>query len=209
MPLERFDAEIQTAKPDLVVSSAQQMAAAASLYEVARFLQEQKIRLAFGGLIFNLLPDLPSRIPGYFLGESLSGAVDSVEQLMTEKPEIQGLLPVPEQYRAAAEHFKEMQPVIAADLWSEFQRNGIREQHLEAANRFLGQDIQAGLILGDLNLLRHEIDWLEGLLKSHNIPLEYLPKYLELYRQAVDENLDERGQLIKDWLNSVISREFV
>lgn len=36
--------------------------------------------LAFGGLIFNLLPDLRERLPGHFLGESLDNIVHSVEQ---------------------------------------------------------------------------------------------------------------------------------
>jgi hypothetical protein len=79
-------------------------------------------------------------------------------------------------------------------------------QHLEAANRFLGQDIQAALILGDMNLLKHEIDWLTGLLGSHDISIEYLPKYLSLYKQAVDKNLDERGQPVKDWLDLVVTK---
>jgi hypothetical protein len=78
-------------------------------------------------------------------------------------------------------------------------------QHLEVANHFLGQDIQAGLRLGDMNLLKHEIDWLTGLLGSHDISIEYLPKYLSLYKQVVDKNLDERGQPVKDWLDLVVN----
>jgi hypothetical protein len=78
-------------------------------------------------------------------------------------------------------------------------------QHLEVAIRFLGQDIQAGLMLGDLSLLEHEVDWLAGLLQSHDIPLEYLPKYLTQYKQAVDENLDQRGQPVKDWLEMMVN----
>jgi len=57
----------------------------------------------------------------------------------------------------------------------------MKEQHFEIANEFLGQDIQAGLILGDMNLLEHEIEWLAGLLQTHDISRELLPKYFTHY----------------------------
>jgi methanogenic corrinoid protein MtbC1 len=205
VPLDRFDTAIQSARPDLVVSSAQQLHTAASLYKLAIFLGSQKVPLAFGGLIFNQLPELQARIPGIFLGTSLSGAVQSIEQLVQNPPEIEDPQPVDIRYTQAADHFEDMQPVIAAELWSLFQHNGMQEKHLEVANRFLGQDIQAGLVLGDLNLLKNEMDWLSGLLTTHNISTDYLPQYMAFYKQAADENLDERGQPVKVWLDTVLS----
>jgi len=80
----------------------------------------------------------------------------------------------------------------------------MKEHHLEIANEFLGQNIQAGLNLGDMNLLEHDIDWLAGLLQTHDISRELLPNYLTLYKQAVEASLDQRGQPIVDWLNSNI-----
>ena len=205
VPINKFDATIQAYKPDLVISTAQQLLTAANLYEVAKFLQAEGVSLAFGGLIFNLLPDLCDRIPGHFLGESLDGIVQSIEQFLANPPEIAEVEPVPDRYTQAAAHFKEFQPIIAAYMWEQFQRNGMEVNHLEIANEFLGQEIQAGLNLGGLNLLVHETEWLAGLLQTHEIPRELLPKYLSLYKQAVEENLDQRGQLIVDWLNRIIS----
>ena len=205
VPLDKLDTAIQSAKPDLVVSSAQQLLTAANLYDTASFLVKEQVPLAYGGLIFNQLPELQDIIPGHFLGESLTGAVQSIEELMRNPPELETASPLPASTVRSAEHFQEMQPVIAAELWTQFQRNGMQEQHLEVANRFLGQDIQASLRLGDMNLLKHEIDWLTGLLESHDIPAMYLPKYMQLYKQAVDDHLDERGQPVKDWLAMVVS----
>ena len=205
VPLDKFDTAVQSAKPDLVISSAQQLHTAASLYKLAIYLRSKMIPLAYGGLIFNQLPALQDRIPGSFLGNSLSGAVQSIEQLMLNPPEIEDFEPVDINYTDAADHFNEMQPVIAAELWSQFQHNGMQESHLEVANRFLGQDIQASLVLGDMNLLENEMEWLTGLLKTHNISVEYLPQYMAFYKQAVDENLDERGQPVKVWLDTVLS----
>ena len=205
VPISKLDTTIQTSKPDLIISAAQQLSTAASLFEMASYLQNESIPLAFGGLIFNFLPGLRERIPGHFLGESLDGIPQSVEQLMVQQPEIPEVEPVPDEYEQAATQFKELQPIIAAYMWDQFRRNGIAQYHLEIANEFMGQDIQASLNLGDLNLLEHEIEWLAGLVQTHDIPREILPKYLSLYKQAVEENLDQRGHVIVDWLNSAIS----
>ena len=204
VPVDKLETALQSAGPDLVISSAQQLITAASLSQVAKLLQEKEVPLAYGGLIFNLLPDLQEKISGHFLGQSLAEGVDKIEQLLIKPAEIEQVAPVADQYIDAAAHFKEMEPMIAATLWAEFQQNGMREQHLEVANHFLGQDIQASLALGDTNLLRHEIDWLEDLLQWHDIPAEYLEKYLKIYQEAVEENLDDRGQPVKDWLETLV-----
>ena len=44
---------------------------------------KEQVPLAYGGLIFNLLPALRQRIPGHFLGEQLEAAPQRVESLMT------------------------------------------------------------------------------------------------------------------------------
>lgn len=204
VPLEKLDEAIQSSKPDLAIFTAQQLYTAANLYEVARYLRDYQVPLAFGGLIFNLIPELAERVPGYFLGESLADAVKSVEQLMANHPEFKEGPPVSDEFAQAAEHFRDRQLAISAEVWAQLQRNGMQESHLEIANRFLGQDIHAGLVLGDMNLLEYEIDWLTGLLKTHNIELEYLPKYLSLYKEVVEENLDQRGKPVKDWLAKVV-----
>jgi DNA-binding transcriptional MerR regulator len=204
VPLNKLDIAIRSAKPDLVIATAQQLFTAASLLDVARSLQEAGESLAYGGIIFNFLPKLRDVIPGYFLGESLEGIVQSVERLIVEPPKKREVELVSDEYNQAEAHFKEYQPAIAAYIWEQFQRNGMKDYHLEIANEFLGLDIQAGLHLGDMNFLEHEVDWLGGLLQNHDIPQELLPKYLALYKKAVEMNLDERGKLIVDWLDSVI-----
>lgn len=205
VPIDKLDATIRMSQPDLVISVAHQLFTAANLFEIAKYLQAEKVPLAYGGLIFNLLPELQERIPGHFLGDSLDDIVQEVEGIMFQPKEIPAVEPVPEEYLEAAEHFRENQPLIAADLWEQFHGNGMEISHLQIANEFLGKDIQAGLSLGDLNLLENELDWLKDLLYSHNVSGELLPKYLEFYKQAVEQNLDHRGQPVIDWLNNVVS----
>jgi methanogenic corrinoid protein MtbC1 len=204
VPINKLETAIHSSKPELIISTAQQLFTAASLFEMAHFLQKENMPLAYGGLIFNFLPVLKERIPGHFLGESLDGVIHSVEQLMVHQPRIPEVEAVLDDYKQAAAHYKEQQPAISAYMWEQFQHKGTEEHHLEIANDFMGRDIQAALDLGDLNLLEHEMDWLAGLLKTHNIPHELLLKYLTLYKQAVEANLDQRGQQVVDWLNSNI-----
>lgn len=205
VPINKLDATLRVSRPDLVIAVAHQLFTAASLFEVAKYLQTENIPLAFGGLIFNLIPDLQERIPGHFLGNNLDDIVKEVEQFMFHPATIPEVAPVADEYLQAADHFREYQPVIAADIWEMFQRNGMEVSHLQVANEFLGKDIQASLSLGDLGFLENELEWLGGLLNSHNIPSELLPKYMEFYKQAVESNLDQRGQPVIDWLNSIVS----
>jgi DNA-binding transcriptional MerR regulator len=203
VPLERLDATLSSSKPDLIISTAQQLYTAASLFEVAQYLQGEGVLFTYGGLIFNLLPDLRNRIPGHFLGESLDQVVQVVENILANPKTIYKVESVTDEYRQAYSKFVEYRPRIEASLWEQFQTNGMSKYHLEIANEFLGRDIEAALALGDVNFLRSEIDWIKDLLNNHDIPLDLLSKYLNLYRGRVDINLGTQGKPVVEWLDSV------
>jgi DNA-binding transcriptional MerR regulator len=206
VPLEKLDATIQSSKPDLIVSSAQQLSTAANLFEVAEYLQSEGVLLAYGGMIFNLLPELCDRIPGLFLGESLEQVVQVVENIMANPKRIPMVESVSNDYLQVYAQFKEYRPRIEAHLWEQFQTNGMNKYHLEIANEFLGGDIEAALFLGEMSLLRSDIDWLKGLLIYHDIPVELLSKYLQLYKGAIEVNLGSQGRPIVEWLKSVLQK---
>jgi DNA-binding transcriptional MerR regulator/methylmalonyl-CoA mutase cobalamin-binding subunit len=207
VPLSQLNKTINNTKPNLVVLTAQQLTTAATLFQVAQSLSEQKVSFGYGGLIFNLLPGLRNRIPGHFLGETLEQAVQEIEHLVSHTIESPHVENVSEVYHIAQKQFTEKRPLIEAYLWNVFQSNGMQEHHLEIANEFLGKDIQAGLILGDMEFLVSEMDWIRSLLENHNIPREVLPHYLKLYRQALEVNLSEAGQPVIDWLDRAIAEE--
>src|SRR4030095_12500362 len=62
VPANRLVETLATVRPHLVVISAQHLRTAATLLEMAFFLKEEHIPLAFGGGIFNEILDLPARI---------------------------------------------------------------------------------------------------------------------------------------------------
>jgi hypothetical protein len=54
------------------------------------------VKVAFGGLIFNLVPELQKRIPGHFLGTRLEDTPHVVENIVKFSPKIPDIIPVDE-----------------------------------------------------------------------------------------------------------------
>lgn len=203
VPISQLDSTITSSRPDLVIFTAQQLQTAANLYEVARFLAAENLALAYGGLVFNKNPQLRERIPGIFLGESIDQVVQSVESLFSRPVELPVVEPISIDYQEALAEYRDKQPSVEVYLWERFQENGMKASHMELANQFLRHDIEAGLILGDLNLLNSEMNWVHNLLLHHDIPAELLPNYMALYQQALEQTMDERGRIIIDWFNEL------
>ncbi len=205
VPLTELGKTITSTQPALIVYTAQQLITAASLYDVAQFLQEHKIPLGYGGLIFNHLPGLRERIPGHFLGENLGSAVHEIERLIIQKPVLKVVEGVSAGYKNALSEFTESQSLIEAYLWEQFHSDRIMAQNLEATNKFLANNIRAGLILGDMRFLNSELGWVKTMLENQNIPGNLLPHYLASYKKALETHIPEAGLPIIHWLDQVKS----
>jgi MerR family transcriptional regulator, light-induced transcriptional regulator len=203
VPAERLETTVAATRPHLVILAAQQLHTAATLLEVAHIVQRQGIPLAYGGLIFNLLPALRARIPGHFLGERLDAAPPAVEALMLAPRLVPEAHPVSEAYDRAREHYLERQGLIEADLGPALEAMGLAPRHLALANRELALNIEAALALGDMDFLGTDVAWVEGLLSHFHLPLALLHGYLRAYDQAARNHLDRRGEPILAWLGRV------
>ena len=109
VPRNYLENTIATAKPDLIIMTAQQLHTAASLYEVAEFLQSERIMLAYGGRIFNQAPALQERIAGHFLGQQLDTAISEVGMLLAKRPLSEPIEPVADKYNKTLSHFRQHQ----------------------------------------------------------------------------------------------------
>lgn len=207
VPLERLERTIERAQPHLVVLSAQTLNTAGTLFTMAQFLREFELPLAFGGLIFNVLPDLVARIPGHFLGRRLQEAPDRIEQLLKNPAMKTSGKSLTSEYRQALEHFQQRQSAIESAIWDNLAEVNIPSAHLVRANHGLSQSIIAALKLGDMALLGHDMNWIHGLLTNHNIPLpaEMLNQYLTLYRDAAKQHLNGPGDIVVTWLDQVVA----
>jgi DNA-binding transcriptional MerR regulator len=205
VPVEKLETTVAVIHPQLVIMAAQLLHTAAALKETAQVLQQTKVPLAYGGLIFNLLPALRERIPGHFLGEQLEAVPQRVESLMAAPRPVPMPKTVADVYLQALEHFQERQSFIEAHVIQTLNSAGSAHNHLALANRELSLNIGAALALGDMDYLGTDIEWVTGLLRNHRLPVEALYGYLHAYRQTVGEQLDERGQPIITWFGKLLN----
>jgi hypothetical protein len=150
------------------------------------------------------LPALRARIPGHFLGERLEEATQVVEQVVSHPRPVPSGEPISEVYQAALAQFRERQGLIDASVWHSIDPVGPIRDNLTIANTHLALNIMAALTLGDMDFLGVDIEWIEGLLGNHQLPSEMLYDYLNVYRQAANTHLDERGAPVVDWLTRVV-----
>ena len=200
VPIARLEEVVRTAKPSLVISTALQLPTAATLLEMALFLQREGVPLAFGGRIFNRLPMLHTRIPGHFLGPSLQLAPQSVEGLMVTPHLTPALEPISEAHSQALTHYREHQLLIEADLMK-LRPDFLQQTWSFIANRELARNIAAALRLGDINFVDDSIDWVAGMTRSGHVTAEVMDGYLSAYLQAAKTHLDEREAPIVGWLS--------
>jgi DNA-binding transcriptional MerR regulator len=200
VPLGRMKATVDATRPQVVILAAQQLRTAATLLEMAQLLQGEFMPVAFGGLIFNRLPPLRTRIPGHFLGESLDRAPSVVEHIMATPRPRPSPEANPDTYHRARDHYRELEPLIEVYLGQALKPRGIAREHLFTANQALANNVMAALTLGDLGLLDADMEWIKGLLSNYDLPVELADDYLTAYHQAAAAHLGERGAPILDWL---------
>jgi hypothetical protein len=206
VPLTELNTTIEQLKPSLLILPAQQLHTAARLAEVAQEIIS-KVQVAYGGLVFNLIPEIRNHIPGYFIGEDLVNVAATVEHLIHQKPSMNPVQIVSDEYRQALAHFQDQQAAIEAQTWEILSNNGIERQHLTIANHHLTQDIEAALSLGEMDYLENEIEWLKELLSNYAVSPYGLRHYLDTYLSVAQQTLDERGQLVIDWLSTALEAQ--
>jgi DNA-binding transcriptional MerR regulator len=206
VPPERLESTLATARPKLAIMPAQQLFTAASLLDMAAVLQEARVTLAFGGRIFNLIPELRRRIPGHFLGERLDEGLQTTEYILATShlPPTPSAPIIPTSYQEALVHYRRHRPQIEARVLSSLQNAEIQADHLALANVDLARNLVAALRLGDVSFLGTDIEWVEGLLENFRLPAAQLESYLRAYRAALKAELDGRGKPIVAWLDQVI-----
>lgn len=204
VPLGRFVATVESIKPNLIILTAQQLYTAAKLFEVAKSVAAEKsVMLAYGGRIFNTVPRLRQRIPGYFLGESMEDATQTVDRLLSFGMASPTIKRVPDFYVKALEIFRDKQALIEGDAWSMLKADGMSYEHYTNANLHLSRDIYAALTFGDIEFLSAEIAWAEKLLLNYSMPVAAMRQYLQAYHMAAQEHLHGPAELVVDWLAEV------
>jgi methanogenic corrinoid protein MtbC1 len=210
VPTDRLQATVERTQPDLVVFSAQLLDTAASLLDVAHYLRDSDLPLAYGGAIFTVLPRLTRRIPGHYLGDELSQVPAVIEHLITHRP------PVPVAEAAGAlettlTYFRERAGLIDAEVWQSLRAPVVGLGYGEAygmaeAHRRLTDNILSALRLGDLTLIGSNLRWIEGMMVHHDLSPRALCDFLAIYHAAAVRHLDKpAGQPVISWLETVLA----
>jgi len=202
VPAEQFEETVKSVNAKLVILVAQTLITAASLQLTAQALENLRTPVSYGGRIFNLLPNLANCIPGYYLGDSLPSALDTVEKLLQAKVKLNPFKAVSGEYVAAHQAFVSKRTHIESTIKEFIQPLSISPEGLNTGIQFLGDNIAAALQLGDMEHVTDEMEWLKTLLQSHKRPPQELTYFIETYSQAVDKHINGQGEPIKAWLNT-------
>jgi len=200
LPTAQLASTVNYIKPDLVILAAQRLETAATLAEATEMLAELDVPSAFGGSIFNLIPSLRYHITGHFLGETVEGAVQIINKIMTFDPPMQRAKPLPSHYEAALKHFDSTQYLIDFDVRQNLDKANIPFVYLEDTNSRFKRDILAALSLGNITLVTPGFKLAQQLMLNYGISTEMQFKYMHAYNQAAQKRLNADGQLVTDWL---------
>lgn len=204
IPVDDLEATIAQIRPALVIVSAQLLHTAATIKEIAQALQTQPVTLAFGGLVFNKMPELQKLIPGHFLGKTLEKAVHRAAGLIGQPgSDLQWTAPS-ETYQRALTQYRERRALIESHVWGTFIATNRPIEYLAAINHDIALTIEAALKLGDVNLLDNDITWIEYLLMSYRQPRSSIIDYFRAYYQAARIHLAEPAEAVVGWLSRLI-----
>ncbi len=204
VPVEDFGTTIANLQPRMVIVSAQLLHTAAATKEIAKSIKDQDVLLAYGGQIFNLQPEIQQHIPGFFLGTTLEDAVETTATLLS-RPLANPELPAEDDtYQKALARYSARQSLIETNVWGTFIATNKPTDHLTAINSDISQTIMAALILGDINLLKPDIGWIEELLIGYHQSSTYVYDYMLAYYQASKIHLGDPAKVIVEWLARLV-----
>lgn len=204
-PLTHVEQTAAAIKPDLIVLAAQQLQAAAAVREAALRFDLAGIHLAYGGLIFNRVPEIRSQIPALYLGEELRSAAGRIELLLENPSAFPEKIQPEESDREEAHLFRENLPGIEAAVINLLKEEGVTFEQVQAVNTYLADELSAALELGDISYVEPDMAWLMGYLADQKASTDLLNPYLAAYLKAVDMTMGEAGGSIKEWIMSFLA----
>ena len=161
---------------------------------------------AYGGLIFNRVPRLRERIPAYFLGETLDGAIHLIERLVNTPVPYPTVVNDDQNYQELVRLYREKRPLIEIGLFEALKTFDFRTEYMGDANYFFGNGLSAALELGDPSFLEADLEWVKLLLSGRRSLAGKLFPYLVAYRDSIDVVMGESGAPIISFIDSYIAR---
>jgi MerR family transcriptional regulator, light-induced transcriptional regulator len=201
VPIEQLETTLADIRPNLLLITAHTLHTAGSLPAIAHLARQSNTPMAYGGGVFGAITTITQHIPAHFLGHDLRAVPQVVENLLTHNQPEPEAPPPSQTCQDALEHFSSQRPAVEAEVIEALNHDFLPVRHVKNANNDLGNNIQAALSLGDIDLLDANLEWVNGLLANYHyrMPEAAIKPYLDAYQQAVHHHLDKRGKPIFDW----------
>jgi DNA-binding transcriptional MerR regulator len=205
VPMHQMEDALNTISPDLIILVAQQLHIISALNDAVRSLIKMNARIAFGGRIFNAMPSLREKIPGFFLGHDLGAALENTDMILRSKPAMPNVPDVSAEYAELRQAFSSKRMLIEMEAMKNVALFNVPLEEMGTANTFMFKNILSALAVGDLDLLKPELEWLKTLLKINNMNGPRLAGYIQAYADAIDTVFGETGGLLRDWLKAYLA----
>ena len=202
LPAASLEETVAQVKPQMLIVSAQTLSTATSLLDLTSSLANYDTIVGYGGIIFNMVPQLRDRIAAHYLGPTIDGAVAFVERLLRHRTPNPSVSPDQSLSRALAQ-FKRQRYLIESDVWSSFMAKGKPTDQLAEMNNEFAGIIVAALIFGDSDILSNDMEWIQYLSNSYRLSETESQEYLATYQEAAKVHLSEPAQTIVDSLQEI------
>jgi DNA-binding transcriptional MerR regulator len=207
VPTDHLDETVDTIRPDLVILASQHLASAVNLQKAAQILTLKNIHVAYGGRVFNSVPDLRKRIPANFLGQTIEESLSAIDQLIQNPKVVPISEPTPIAYRKLAQEFKEKRGLIESNLIETLKAKRAPVDYVTTANLHFGNQLTSALELGDINFFTSDMVWLKGYLERQNMPKDQLGPYLRTYAESIQKSMNGHSAIITNWVKSLTESE--
>ena len=202
MPSASLKETIAQVQPHVVIISAQLLVTATSLLEVTSALVNSETIIGYGGIIFNMMPQLRERIPAHYLGQTIEGAVPVVERLIRQRAPNPSVAS-DQGFNRVLSQFKQRRALIESHIWRIFTVAAKSTEHLAEINHELAGVIMAALIFGDRDILSRDMEWIDYLVKNYRISEKEAREYMTIYSQATEVHLNGPAKMVTEWLQAI------
>ena len=198
VPMEHLEETTRIVNAALVVMSSQRLAAARTLRDAAAVLARKRVRVAYGGGVFNQIPELRQHIAGAFLGQAVDGSLDQIEELLERPITVQE--PVHAGVNLLAQAYWAWRPEVEVALQRSIDGQLETAVDLAIANSYFGGTLAAALEFGNVGYMAADMEWIRFLLAKPGLPFRTPRAYIMAYAKAVREVMGSRGDELAEHL---------
>lgn len=187
-------------RPAVAVLSCQWLGPVSALQRLAARLLEAGVRVALFGRVFRVHPGLAGRVPGFLLPDDPVGAANGLEAVLDAappRPEFPG--PDPRLFRAAGV-LEAVFPRLTGYLVERLGGLSLEAQQVIVAAVQALPLIRAAVLVGDLELLGPELEWVGGMLAARGLDRGLVGEFCRVLAEGLARLAPGDTEPLANWL---------